>query len=101
MYNVRMNIKFTWDTKKAKDNKVKHGISFNEASTVFKGFPLEVFFDPENSADEDRYIAVGFSDKQRILLVVHCENTKGTEIRIISARKATKKEQKTIFGEIK
>jgi len=95
-----MGVKFQWDSKKAKENKAKHGVSFEEASTVFMSFPVEVFFDPENSAGEDRYIAVGFSEKKRILLVVHCENLKGTEIRIISARKASKKEQKTIFGGI-
>ena len=96
-----MKIEFVWDEKKAKDNKLKHGVSFDEASTIFTNFPIEVFFDPENSSDEERYIAVGFSNKGRALLVVHCENTKGTEIRIISARKASKKEQKTTFGDIK
>lgn len=101
MYNVHMKIKFTWDPKKAASNEEKHKVSFEEASTIFLNFPLEVFHDPDNSEDEDRYIAVGFSDLQRVLLVVHCENPKGTEIRIISARKATKKEQKNIFGGIK
>jgi uncharacterized DUF497 family protein len=76
----------------------KNGISFEEASTIFLNFPLEVFFDPDNSYEVDRYIAVGLSYKRKILLVVHCENTKGTIISIISARKATGKEQKSIFG---
>ena len=98
MYNVHMNIRFEWDEAKNSDNKKKHGVSFEEASTIFSSFPLEVFFDPDSSTDEDRYIAVGFSQKHRLLLVVHCENSRGTLIRIISARKATKKEQKSAFG---
>lgn len=101
MYNVHMKIKFEWDENKNSENKKKHDVSFEEASTVFLNFPLEIFFDPEHSAAEDRYIAMGFSNKHRLLLVVHCENAKGTVIRIISARKATKKEQKSVFGENK
>jgi hypothetical protein len=80
-------------------NKQKHGISFEEASEIFINFPLEIFFDPESAEDEDRYLGFGFSNRGKSLLVVHCENTKGTEIRIISARKATKKEMKSIFGD--
>ena len=89
---------FEWDSAKAAANIRKHGVSFEEASTVFSNFPLEIFNDPEHSKKEDRYIAVGFSDRARVLLVVHCENTSGTIIRIISARKATRKEQRTVFG---
>ncbi len=98
MYNVHMKIKFIWDESKNKDNQRKHGVSFEEASTIFENFPLEIFFDPEHSTAEARYIAVGFSNKGRILLVVHCENNEGTLIRLISARKATKKEYQGIFG---
>jgi uncharacterized protein len=97
MCNVHMNIRFDWDQNKNTENKKKQGVDFEEASTIFSNFPLDVFFDPDNSADEERYIAVGFSSKHRALLVVHCENSKGTVIRIISARKATKSEQKSIF----
>lgn len=93
-----MKIKFEWDEDKNTINQKKHAVSFEEAATIFANFPFEVFFDPENSADEDRYIAVGFSNRKRVLLVVHCENSKGTLVRIISARKATKKEQRSIFG---
>jgi uncharacterized DUF497 family protein len=101
MYNVHMNIKFEWDESKNAENKKKHGVSFEEASTVFLNFPLEVFFDPDSSTAEDRYVAIGFSVNHRVLLVVHCENAKGTVIRLISARKATKKERKSAFGERK
>ncbi|MFC2075035.1 BrnT family toxin [Bdellovibrionota bacterium] len=93
-----MKVKFTWDKQKEKENKKKHGISFEEAATIFHNFPLEIFYDPEHSMSENRYIAVGFSDKGRVLLVVHCENSKGTEIRIISARKTTPKEKRKVFG---
>ena len=94
-----MKIEFVWDPDKAKENVRKHRVSFEEAKTIFFNFPIEVFFDPEHSEDEERYIAFGFSDNNRSLLVVHMENKKGTEIRIISARLATKKETKRVFGE--
>jgi len=93
-----MKLAFTWDENKNASNKQKHGVSFEEASTIFNGSPLEIFEDPDHSDAEDRYIAVGFSDKARALIVVHCENSVGTEIRIISARKATKKERTEVFG---
>lgn len=93
-----MSIRFTWDQRKNRANRKKHGVSFEEAATIFSGLPLEVFFDPDHSAEEERYIAAGFSRQGRVLLVVHCENRSGTEIRIISARKATRTERQTIFG---
>lgn len=93
-----MKINFVWDENKNRENIKKHGVSFSEAQTIFFNKPLEVFFDPDHSASEDRYIAVGISQTGRILLVVHCENKHGTEIRMISARKASKKEQISLFG---
>ncbi|MBN1114042.1 MAG: BrnT family toxin [Oligoflexia bacterium] len=98
MYNVNMELKFVWDRKKNKLNQDKHGVSFEEAKTVFLNFPLEIFFDPDHSGSEDRYIAFGYSNKDRVLLVVHIENIRGTEIRIISARKATRQEIRQVFG---
>lgn len=93
-----MKVKFVWDEQKAEANLKKHGVSFEEAKTIFLNFPLEVFFDPDHSASEDRYVAFGVSELERVLLVVHMENSKGTEVRIISARRATKKEVKSVFG---
>jgi hypothetical protein len=93
-----MNVRYVWDESKDKENQKKHGVSFEEAKTIFENLPLEIFFDPEHSEKEDRYIAVGFSSRGRTLLVVHCENRRGTIIRIISARKLTQREQQTIFG---
>ena len=98
MYNVHMELGFVWDEEKNEQNQIKHGVSFEEASTIFASFPLEIFFDPDHSEAEERYIAFGFSDRGRVLLVVHCENKTGTEIRIISARKATAREQEQVFG---
>lgn len=93
-----MTVEFIWEEDKNRENIRKHGISFEEAKTIFFNFPFEVFHDPDHSLGEDRYIAAGFSNRGRTLLVVHCENVAGTEIRIISARRATRRERKTIFG---
>ena len=83
---------FEWDPKKGKSNLGKHGVSFDEASTAFKD-PLSLTIDdPLHSNDEDRTVLIGISYKNRILVVVHTE--RGDNIRIISARKAVKKERK-------
>ncbi len=93
-----MELRFVWDEAKNRSNQKKHGVSFEEAATIFHNLPFEVFHDPELSVNEERYIAAGFSDRSRLLLVVHCENDAGTEVRIISARKASKREARTLFG---
>ena len=85
-------IKFEWDTAKASSNKKKHGVSFEEAQSVFYDEFAVQFFDDENSVSEDRFLMLGFSDNARLLIVCHCERDQGNIIRIISARKATKKE---------
>ena len=83
---------FEWDDKKAYQNIKKHGISFEEATTVF-GDPFSItIYDPLHSKEEDRFVILGMSNKNRILVVVHTE--RNDRIRIISARKATKKERK-------
>lgn len=83
---------FEWDLKKAKTNLGKHGVSFEEACTAFKD-PLSLTIDdPLHSNDEKRLVLIGMSYDNRILVVVHTE--RGDKIRIISARKATKKERK-------
>jgi uncharacterized DUF497 family protein len=88
-------ITFAWDTKKASQNLRKHKISFEEASSVFfDEYALE-FFDPEHSENEDRFLMLGLSFRLRLLVVVYCIRQKDTQIRIISARKATNKEQKS------
>lgn len=85
-------IKFEWDQNKARSNQKKHGISFGEAQSVFyDDFAIE-FCDPEHSTEEDRFLMVGLSYKARVLVTSHCVREPGNVIRIISARKATKKE---------
>ncbi len=83
---------FEWDTEKAKKSIQNHKVSFDEASTVFSD-PLSLtIHDPLHSEDEDRFVIIGNSYNNRVLLVVHVE--RGDRIRIISARKATRKEKK-------
>lgn len=84
---------FVWDERKSESNKQKHGVSFDEAMSCFYD-PLHVLInDPDHSSDEDRMILIGLSSKTRVLVVVHVEKSEN-EIRLISARKATKKERK-------
>ena len=83
---------FEWDEEKAKANLNKHKISFEEAETVFDDQFLITFPDEIHSADEERFISIGYSGINRILLVVHTENAENADeiiIRIISCRKAT------------
>ena len=81
---------FEWDPNKERSNLVKHGVTFREATEVFFDPVAVEFFDEHDS--EDRFIRVGTSQSRRILVVVFCER-EGDAIRIISARKATKKEK--------
>jgi len=86
--------RFEWDPAKAASNKKKHGVSFEEARSVFYDEFAVQFFDEESSGSEDRFLMIGFSDEARLLIVCHCERDQGNIIRIISARKATKNESK-------
>ena len=91
-------INFEWDTAKAASNKRKHGVSFEEARSVFYDEFAVQFFDEDNSESEERFLMLGFSDEARLLMVCHCERNHGNAIRIISARKATKNEGKYYQG---
>jgi uncharacterized DUF497 family protein len=93
-------IEFEWYDAKAASNKKKHGVSFEEAKSVFYDEHALQFFDEESSDDEDRFLMLGFSNESRILLVCHCERESGKNIRIISARKATNNERKYYEGGI-
>jgi uncharacterized protein len=85
-------VRFEWDPDKASLNLERHGVSFEEAATVF-GSPLAVtFFDPDHSESENRFLTFGFSQGNRLLVVVHTDRDDST--RIISARTATRREQK-------
>ena len=91
-------INFEWDSAKASSNKRKHGVSFEEAQTVFYDEFAIQFFDEDSSESEDRFLMLGFSEAARLLIVCHCEREQGDVIRIISARKATKNECKYYQG---
>jgi hypothetical protein len=88
------SISFIWDETKADENRRKHNISFEEAQTVFTDPNARMIFDPAHSADEDRFVILGISSALRLLVVCHCYRDKDMVIRIISARKATRQEQK-------
>ena len=87
-----MTTRFEWDTQKAKSNLKKHQVDFEEASTVFEDPQFITFQDEEHSADEERYITIGLSKNSQLLMVAHTE--RNDNIRIISARKVTKNEEK-------
>jgi len=91
-------IRFSWDARKDKQNVKKHKFSFEEASTVFYDEKAIDFFDPDHSQGEERFLILGLSWRFRVLVVCYCLRKTGSEIRIISARKATKKEQKVYTG---
>ncbi len=87
-----MDLRFEWDEAKAVTNARKHGVSFEEATTIFGDPNASTIFDVEHSNEEDRFIDIGLSASGRILIVVYTE--RGARIRIISCRKATPAEQR-------
>ncbi|RJX25217.1 MAG: BrnT family toxin [Desulfurivibrio sp.] len=95
-----MNYNFEWDPDKAKINKEKHGVSFEEAATVFLDPHARTIFDPDHSEIENRWITLGISQNGKLLVTCHTfNNENGTAIiRIISSRKAAKTEKKQ-YGE--
>lgn len=86
------NLEFDWDHAKSRSNKKKHGISFEEAQSVFEDSNARLISDPDHSGNEDRFILLGLSGDLRMLVVCHCYCEDDTIIRIISARKANRKE---------
>jgi uncharacterized DUF497 family protein len=87
------DIRFEWDEKKSRENKRRHGVSFEEAQTVFLDENAIRYYDPDHSQDEDRFIMLGMSIRLRVLVVCHCYRSDDKVIRIISARKADQKEE--------
>ena len=86
-------MKFDWDQAKANANSKKHGVTFEEARTVFYDeFAVQFFDEDHSSFEEERFLLLGLSSDAKLLLVCHCERERGNIIRIISARKATKRE---------
>ena len=85
---------FEWDEKKNRKNFAKHGIWFEEAQTLWADENAIEFLDPDHGDEESRFLRVGHSLKERLLLVVFCEKLDGDVVRLISARKTTKKEKR-------
>ena len=88
-------LQFEWDERKAAANAKKHGVSFDEAKSVFADERAKLIDDPDHSEDEVRFVLLGFSSTLRVLVVCHCHRGEGDVIRIISARKATTTESKS------
>jgi len=85
-------LQFDWDPEKSQQNEKKHGVSFNEAATVFSDYLSTTFPDPDHSIGEERFITIGMSEFGRLFVVVHADEA--DTIRIISARNATRHEKK-------
>ena len=85
------SLKFEWDPKKAASNLRKHGVSFEEAASVFDDLLATVYEDPDHSVDEKRYLTIGTSAKGRLLHIAFAD--RGARIRIINARNVTRNER--------
>ena len=90
-------LKFEWDDNKNKINIQKHGISFEEAASVFYDDEALIITDDEHSDEEERFVLIGFSFKANLLVVCHCYREEDSIIRIISARKADSVERSEYF----
>jgi uncharacterized protein len=88
-------LRFEWDARKATANLKKHGVTFEEAKSVFVDEHAKLIDDPDHSDDEDRFVLLGLSSALRLLLVCHCYRGDDGVIRIISARKAAAKESRS------
>ena len=88
-------LRFEWDERKATANARKHGVTFDEAKSVFVDERAKLIDDPDHSEVEDRFVLLGVSSALRLLLVCHCYREQGNVIRIVSARKASGCESKS------
>ena len=92
-----MTLRFDWDPRKDAANESKHGVSFEEAATVFRDEQALQFYDPDHSDADDRFILLGLSAKLRMVVVCHCFRENEEVVRIISARKANRIETTTYW----
>lgn len=90
-----ISLRFEWDPEKASTNFKKHGVSFDDAQTIFCDERARLIDDPDHSQEEDRFVLLGLSSSLRLLVVAHCYRAGGGVIRIISARKATRSEERS------
>ena len=91
-------LRFVWDERKNLANQRKHGISFEDAQTAFHDENAKVYFDPDHSEDEDRFILLGMSLQLQVLVVCHCYREWESGVRIISARRADKREERDYWS---
>jgi uncharacterized DUF497 family protein len=92
------NIRFVWDPRKARANLTKHGIGFEEAQTVFVDENARIIEDPDSSEAEERFVLLGYSFQARCLAVCHCYRHGDSIVRLISARRATKLEERSYWS---
>jgi uncharacterized DUF497 family protein len=92
------NIEFAWDRRKGRTNLARHGVSFEEAESVFLDESARLIDDPDHSGDEDRFLLLGYSIQARCLIVSHCYRESDSVIRLISARRATAREEKVYWS---
>jgi uncharacterized DUF497 family protein len=92
------NIDFAWDRRKARTNLIKHGVSFEEAKSVFLDESARLIDDPDHSRDEERFLLLGYSFQARCLIVSHCYRESDSVIRMISARRATEQEEQMYWS---
>jgi uncharacterized DUF497 family protein len=92
------NIEFAWDRRKARTNLAKHSVSFEEAESVFLDESARLIDDPDHSGDEDRLLLLGYSIQARCLIVSHCYRESDSIIRLISARRATAREEEVYWS---
>lgn len=88
------DVRFVWDPRKSQKNKAKHGVSFDEARSVFLDEHARLIADPEHSEDEDRFVLLGLSIQLRLLVVCQCYMEANNVVRIISARRADPSERR-------
>lgn len=88
------SLRIDWGPRKAEANRRKHGVTFEDAQTVFTDERARLIDDPDHSEEEERFLLLGLSSSLRLLVVAHCYRECGSVIRIISARKATREEQR-------
>jgi len=89
-----MSLLIEWDRRKAAANPRMHGVSFEDAQSVFSDERARLINDPDHSSEEDRFLLLGLASSLRILVVAHCYRSHGNIVRIISARRATRDEQR-------
>jgi len=92
------NIEFAWDQRKARSNLAKHHVSFEEAKTVFLDENARLINDPDHSDEEERFVLLGYSSQRRCLVVIHTYRAADSIIRLISARPANAREEKTYWS---